>query len=79
LVIKTSYFEDTILHNYTGEKKMNRTEYIVKVDTKGIQRAVILNADNELSAAKKALALFRNVELIKVEKFENPTRMALAS
>jgi hypothetical protein len=48
---------------------MNRTEYIVKVDTNGIQRAVILNADNELSAAKKALALFRNVELIKVEKF----------
>jgi hypothetical protein len=79
LVIKASYFEDTILHNYRGEKKMNRTEYIVKVDTKGTQRAVILNADNELSAAKKALALFRNVELIKVEKFENPTRMALAS
>jgi hypothetical protein len=48
---------------------MNRTEYIVKVDTNGIQRAVILNADNELSAAKKALALFRDVELIKVEKF----------
>ncbi len=58
---------------------MNRTEYIVKVDTKGIQRAVILNADNELSAAKKALALFRNVELIKVEKFQKPTALALAS
>lgn len=49
---------------------MERTEYIVKVDTRGIQRAVILNADNELSAAKKALALFRDVELIKVEKFK---------
>jgi hypothetical protein len=48
---------------------MNKTEYIVKVDTNGIQRAVILNALDELSAAKKALALFRNVELIKVEKF----------
>ena len=58
---------------------MNRTEYIVKVDTKGIQRAVILNADSELSAAKKALALFRNVELIKVEKFQKPTTLALAS
>jgi hypothetical protein len=58
---------------------VNRTEYIVKVDTKGIQRAVILNADNELSAAKKALALFRNVELIKVEKFQKPTTLALAS
>jgi hypothetical protein len=52
------------------EKSMERTEYIVKVDTRGIQRAVILNADNELSAAKKALALFRDVELIKVEKFK---------
>ena len=51
---------------------MNRTEYIVKVDTKGIKRAVILNADNELSAARKALSLFKNVELIKVEKFQNP-------
>lgn len=49
---------------------MKRTEYIVKVDTRGIQRAVILNADNELSAVKKALALFRDVELIKVEKFK---------
>ena len=58
---------------------MNRTEYIVKVDTKGIKRAVILNADDELSAAKKALSLFRNVELIKVEKFQKPTSLALAS
>ena len=55
---------------------MNRTEYIVKVDTKGIKRAVILNADNELSAARKALALFKNVELIKVEKFQNPKLQA---
>jgi hypothetical protein len=58
---------------------MNRSEYIVKVDTKGIQRAVILNADSELSAAKKALALFRNVELIKVEKYQKPTPLAFAN
>lgn len=57
---------------------MNRSEYIVKVDTKGIQRAVILNADSELSAAKKALSLFRNVELIKVEKYQKPTTLAFA-
>lgn len=49
---------------------MSRTEYIVSVDTKGMKRAIILNADNELSAARKALSLFKNVELIKVEKFE---------
>jgi len=58
---------------------MNRSEYIVKVDTKGIQRAVILNADSELSAAKKALALFRNVELIKVEKYQKPGPLAFAN
>jgi hypothetical protein len=58
---------------------MNRSEYIVKVDTKGIQRAVILNADSELSAAKKALSLFRNVELIKVEKYQKPTPLAFAN
>ena len=55
---------------------MNRTEYIVKVDTKGIKRAVILNADNELSAARKALSLFKNVELIEVEKFQNQNLQA---
>ncbi len=58
---------------------MNRSEYIVKVDTKGIQRAVILKADSELSAAKKALSLFRNVELIKVEKYQKPTPLAFAN
>ncbi len=51
----------------------------MKVDTKGIQRAVILNAVSELSAAKKALALFRNVELIKVEKYQKPTPLAFAN
>lgn len=48
---------------------MNRKEYIVKVGNKGTQRALIVNAVDELSAAKKALAIFRNVESIKVEKF----------
>jgi hypothetical protein len=51
---------------------MNRKEYIVSVDTKGMKRAVILNAESELSAARKALSLFKNVELIKVEQFKKP-------
>jgi hypothetical protein len=57
-------------HKQPRRYLMSRTEYIVSVDTKGMKRAVILNADNELSAARKALSLFKNVELIKVEKFE---------
>ena len=57
-------------HKQPRRNLMSRTEYIVSVDTKGMKRAIILNADNELSAARKALSLFKNVELIKVEKFE---------
>jgi len=49
---------------------MDSVQYLVKVDTNGMKRSVVLKAEDEASAAKKALALFRQVELIRVEKYQ---------
>lgn len=50
--------------------KMEMIQYLVKVNTNGLKRAVILSAIDENSAIKKASTLFREAELIKVERLE---------
>ncbi len=50
---------------------MQTNKYIVKVDTNGRNRAIVLNAIDEIAATKKALALFRQVEFIAVSRLED--------
>ncbi len=49
---------------------METIKYMVKVNANGLNRAVVLSAIDEVSAVKKASALFRQAELIQVQKLE---------
>lgn len=56
---------------FRKERSMQTNKYIVKVDTNGKNRAIVLTAIDELAATKKALALFRQAEFIAVSRLEN--------
>jgi hypothetical protein len=43
---------------------------MVKVNANGLNRAVVLSAMDEVSAVKKASALFRQAELIQIQRLE---------
>ena len=49
---------------------METIKYMVKVNANGLNRAVVLSAMDEVSAVKKASALFRQAELIQVQKLK---------
>jgi hypothetical protein len=49
---------------------METIKYMVKVNANGLNRAVVLSAIDEVSAVKKASALFRQAELIQVQRLD---------